>query len=72
MDEIWKAIDSAPSNGAGILVFVPEFADNGEDNSFIVSGYCEDDGRFVPHEGEGDYEPTHWMPLPPPPTETNK
>jgi hypothetical protein len=60
----WQAIGTAPTDGSSILVFVQEFADNGEDNSFVVSGYCEDDGRFIPHEGEGVYEPAYWMPLP--------
>jgi hypothetical protein len=64
----WQPMNTAPNDGRGIMVFVPASADNGEDNSFVTGGYCEDDGRFVPSDGEGDYEPSHWMPLPIPPT----
>jgi len=61
---MWKKIDSAPKDGTKVLGYDPE------DNGYISVMY------FQPRWNEGwisaDYDavqfnPTHWMPLPPRP-----
>ena len=69
----WQTIESAPKDGTWILLFVTEPA--GSDYA-IATGEPEgwshiDVGRW--HDDVGEFErvhagePTHWMPLPPPP-----
>jgi hypothetical protein len=68
----WRAIETAPKDGTAVLLYSP---DSTEPQIFI--------GHFIEFEGEAgrwqDYwredgcwpihaEPTHWMPLPKPPT----
>ena len=64
----WQTIETAPKNGQPVLVFTDEFK--------ITS--AQYDTRYlwweilVPSEGYRDSDcvtPTHWMPLPEPPTE---
>ena len=67
----WQPIDTAPKDGTSVLLCVAPFkplvgrfdrrlgwVDFDEDEDSLRSLWIE--------EGT-DYEPTHWMPLPPPP-----
>jgi len=40
-----------------------------DDTKQALTGCCEDEetGRIMPNAFSAGYEPTHWMPLPPPP-----
>lgn len=56
----WQAIASAPKDGTQVLVF----------DDTIYSAYYRRFGWFIGFDREDDpiyVEPTHWMPLPPPP-----
>lgn len=55
----WQPMETAPITGELFLAYVED-----EEYSFVISGYCMDDGAFIPVEGEGDYHPMHWMPMP--------
>jgi len=64
----WKPISSAPRDGTDILIY-----DAGT-GSYEVSSYWTDTPRYWDGNwGDGEYEhtPTHWMPLPEPPKETD-
>jgi hypothetical protein len=66
----WQPIETAPRDGTPVLLYVPKHEGW---EPFIVQGWYES-GAF----DRGWYEaasenwckpsPTHWMPLPPPPT----
>lgn len=63
----WQPIETAPpTNGHGLhlLLYVPRYALG----SLVVEGWVNhaERGAWVAHNG-GQIEPTHWMPLPPPP-----
>ena len=76
----WQPIDTAPRDGTRILCFVPEW---GEGYQIEVGRFDE---RIEIVNGEERYrsarwwigggigieppQPTHWMPLPPPPEPT--
>ena len=60
----WQPIDTAPMDGTVFMVYASD-----PPGAIYNFGYCEDDGRFIPCMGDGDFEPTHWMPLPAPPGE---
>ena len=63
----WLPIESAPRDGTKILVledcdvFAAHFNDTGDDDSYW-SVYCGQPAVYQPR-------PTHWMPLPAPPSE---
>jgi hypothetical protein len=76
----WKPIESAPKDGTRILVFFgamgvhavawtePSYAD--------WEIWCVDDNKHGPYalrgyNDTGPRAPTHWMPLPAPPKETD-
>jgi hypothetical protein len=72
----WQPIATAPKDGRAILIFDPERPESEE-----WRGHKFDDHRFsvgywrtwAPHGGWGNrnnatVEPTHWMPLPEPPS----
>jgi hypothetical protein len=72
----WEAIDCAPKDGTRILVYGPagihiaSWKDEIEWISWEVGSawlvwQCED--VYYTEVLAGDYEPTHWRPLPPPP-----
>ena len=54
MEAEWEPIDTIPTDGTRVLVFAP--------------GADEQLGIFAAHELP-DIAPTHWMPLPPPPSD---
>lgn len=64
----WQSIETAPKDGTQVLARVK--MDSYPAETRIICYYpskyfwsCE----AGPFEGEDDYEPTHWMPLPPAP-----
>ncbi len=66
----WQPIETAPKDGSEVLLFVPS-ASFGRNVMSAVwdndNGGC--DASWVVLEGYiGEYNPTHWMPLPPPPS----
>lgn len=77
----WRTIDSAPLDGTKVLLFI-EYGDapvvgeywgeklgwhvNAEHHRVICGTYCY--GGSV--STERGMKPTHWMPLPPPPSTT--
>ena len=64
----WKPIETSPTDGRDILLFL----DGGK---MIVAQYCDTpDANYCWHTLDGPAyhaeAPTHWMLLPPPPSET--
>lgn len=57
----WREIDSAPKNEIDVLLFW-----NGEETVGYYSVDLEDP-RWLHQTSEWRGQPTHWMPLPPPP-----
>lgn len=62
----WKPIESAPKDGTQILLYAPAWR---APNTGWTFG--SDDWQACPYHHAGDprWKPTHWMPLPDPPTE---
>jgi len=63
MSDKWMPIDSAPKDGEDKLLYVEKTGEQ-----FV--GYLADgDWIYAYHKHIGCFvcEPTHWMPLPPPP-----
>lgn len=72
----WQPIETAPRDGTEILLFqaiqygvmmrVGNWDERGEhiDTGKRVAGWTEADDGYI-----GCIEPTHWMPLPEPPTQ---
>lgn len=68
----WQPIETAPKDGTHVLGFWPGFG--GLAPATIETWWGEGLDRAKGHtwqstyeEGEGEYGPTHWMPLPVPP-----
>ncbi len=63
----WEPIDTAPKDGTRVILFYPAqggFSDMGRWN--VPSSH------YLPHWNNGRlniHEPSHWMPLPPAPTQ---
>jgi hypothetical protein len=63
----WRPISEAPKDGTDVLIYVADTAEQ-----FV--GYWRDDSNafVIAPNGRGGWtglkEPTHWMPLPPPPS----
>lgn len=82
--QTWQPIASAPRDGRFVLLHVPVGLESGE---VTVGAYWKSDeraanGRFKPGNWDGWLgmdadvmsswcDPTHWMPLPPPPDPDN-
>lgn len=77
----WQKIETAPRDGTPILLFSPasrmddptnivvgKFETYGADNEWWA--FCEE--VLADIAGRIEPEPTHWMPLPPPPSEQPK
>lgn len=65
----WRPIATAPRGGKWSLLWWPDVTDA------PFAGYCVKDKWFVAPTGDsysGLLEPTHWMPLPPGPSEKTK
>lgn len=80
----WKPIESAPKDGTWIVAITPESIEDGRPSPFVFTtrwietkvAYWEQEDadtqkRVIKDESHwADYEsPTHWMPLPDPPTD---
>lgn len=69
---MWKTIDTAPKDGTEILIFVPmEYTGGKKRLGYGVAKY-DYSNKFswsIPlnYAQNIEGEPTHWMPLPPPP-----
>jgi hypothetical protein len=69
----WLPIESAPKDGTRVLIFTPDALDI--ENTFSATF---DDGEWwesrALQDGTSrsnvDCDPTHWMPLPPPPPQS--
>lgn len=67
---MWQPIETAPKDGRDVDLWV--IFDNGEQGRASNSSY--EFGRWWSdycgqlHSSNSDFTPTHWMPLPPPPT----
>ena len=62
----WQPIETAPKDGTSALIFAPF--------GIVEAWFCGDDGSYqwVCYDDKfqlDEHEPTHWMPLPAPPTE---
>ena len=73
----WQPIETAPKDGAAVLIYQPADTDNDLPAVIQVARY--EATLFEPNifrwiEAEGEqyetYSPTHWMPLPAPPSES--
>lgn len=77
MIDTWHPIISAPKDGTAVLIHVPyREIDNGitilKYNAITLVGLF-DGGVWVAEVYDGfDFDPTHWMQLPQPPTPTPK
>jgi hypothetical protein len=66
----WKSIETAPKDGTRVLIWRKSYW---RDHTFAAE-FLQDDNRWTVFDGKewhglrGEY-PTHWMPLPPAPTE---
>lgn len=69
----WRPIDTAPMDGTDILCWCVEPEFEGEENPHTEQRVCffgqmqEDYSCWMSHYGY-EQRPTHWMPLPKPPT----
>lgn len=63
----WMPIETAPKDGTRLLVFVPPYGSFTAHNTFILLGGPKEDRWRVSGLINREAEPTHWMPLPPPP-----
>tara|TARA_Y100000310_G_scaffold345377_1_gene464284 strand:- start:4079 stop:4309 length:231 start_codon:yes stop_codon:yes gene_type:complete len=63
----WQSIETAPKDGTMVLVWWPCWSDHA-----VVAAYSPKVGSWWAHEQLADEnpEPTHWMPLPIPPSES--
>jgi len=59
----WQPIKTAPTDGTDILIY--------NEMGFIVEAWYQKDHWAHPF-GVESIEPTHWMPLPPPPNLPSK
>lgn len=71
---MWQPIETAPKDGTPILGYgVWDFKrDDGNQQWIYVIAWCSRRNEWIEAEGEcyQDFGPTHWMPLPPYPTDS--
>jgi len=63
----WQPIETAPKDGTRYLIFQPYGGGFDIYEACYVGGY--ESGNVWFSKGRDVYNPTHWMPLPPPPEE---
>lgn len=64
----WQPIETAPKDGTEFLAFYPPGDYEDEDGTFDISWWDNTSTRERGFLMIGGVEPSHWMPLPPPPT----
>lgn len=57
---VWRPIDSAPKDGTEILLY--------EDRRIVSGAWNRGGAMHMPYWMGGLFRPTHWMPLPSPPS----
>jgi hypothetical protein len=57
----WQPIETAPKDGTEVLVYVPRRLGP------LYAGAANTTGKQWWSRNLGDIQPSHWMPLPPPP-----
>jgi hypothetical protein len=58
----WQPIETAPKDGTPVLAFI------GDGDGAAVLGWSAGCREWQDYNGSSPrYDPTHWMPLPPPP-----
>jgi len=62
----WRLIATAPQDGRPVLLFHPDW------DTFEVGVYNAEVARWQERTGDLLDAPTHWMPLPPPPPESER
>lgn len=61
---MWQLIETAPKDGTRVLlVDVSDPSDDAVCTGWWMEGYWRDYGD-IGCNGQDEYEPTHWMPLP--------
>jgi hypothetical protein len=71
----WLPIETAPKNGDEVLLFGYWLKEIGCDIESAMTAGCFEMGKWFATITDGyacECEPTHWMPLPPPPTSNNE
>lgn len=63
----WQPIETAPRDGTELLVSGFEFDEPREGRWVCCAEYVN--REWVEKSGLSLYPPTHWMPLPPPPSD---
>lgn len=63
--EGWREIESAPTDGRSVLVFCPRAPDHGYERIRLT---WRKDGKWQ-GANNTSWPPTHWMPLPAPPSQ---
>lgn len=64
----WHPINSAPKDGTPVLAFMPTYYQGRGGQHVVVWMNFTDRPGWYSHVS-GIHEPTHWMPLPPPPVD---
>ena len=61
----WHPIETAPQDGTPIRLFCPRLSEDG-----VIVGFWNAGKWFMRQDGPYPVvlKPTHWMPIPPPPT----
>ena len=69
----WKPIGTAPKDGTYVLLFSPDSSGGPFIGQWRDRANYPDGGAWWPEYNESgfaiDADPSHWMPLPPPPTQ---
>jgi hypothetical protein len=65
----WQPIETAPKDGAAILIWPAQSSFTGDDTISYVVRWNDWKEAWIEASGEeyDTFYPTHWMPLPPPP-----
>lgn len=70
-DNGWMPISQAPHDMTEVMLFAPE-EDPPIFTGMFINEWCRSSsGSYKPNDdyfGDGTINPTHWQPLPPPPT----
>lgn len=70
----WQPIETAPKDGSMLLVYGRPFSDDGQGyaKAAHVAWWEDSDECWTPQSHAAWTEPTHWMPLPEPPTDAGE